>query len=301
MTGREMGCAMTATYKYPEQLVSTDWLAGQAADPKLRVYDCTTYLHYEEGSGRPYSVESGRADYESGHIPGSAFLDLQGELSNNDSPFRFTLPALEDLAQRFAQHGIGDDSRVVLYSRANMQWATRIWWMLRAVGFDNAAILDGGWDKWQAEGRAVATDVQRYEPAVLTARPRPELFCGKAEVAAAIGDGGVCTINALAPELHSGTTKRYGRPGRIPGSVNVPAGHLQIGATKVMASPEAAAKAFAGVGADPSKRVILYCGGGIAATLDAFLLHQLGYDNLTVYDNSMSEWAKDESLPIEVG
>jgi thiosulfate/3-mercaptopyruvate sulfurtransferase len=68
-----------------------------------------------------------------------------------------------------------------------------------------------------------------------------------------------------------------------------------------MASPEAAAKAFAGVGADPSKRVILYCGGGIAATLDAFLLHQLGYDNLTVYDNSMSEWAKDESLPIEVG
>ena len=292
---------MPATYNFPDQLVSTDWLAANAGNPDLRVFDCTTYLQYEEGSGKPYSVVSGRADYDAGHIPGTAFLDLQGDLSNNDSPFRFTMPALDDLASRFGAKGIGNDSKVVLYSRANMQWATRIWWMLRAVGFDNAAILDGGFDKWAAEDRPTETEPHSYAPATLTANGRPELFCGKDEVQAAINDGQACTINALSADLHSGETRRYGRPGRIPGSVNVPAGSLQVGDTKVMADASAAETAFAGVGADRSKRIILYCGGGIAATLDAFLLHQLGYENLTVYDNSMSEWAKDEALPIEVG
>ncbi len=288
-------------YKYPEQLVSTDWLAQNANLPELRIYDCTTYLKYEEGTGRPYEVVSGRADYDKGHIPGSAFLDLQGDLSVNDSPFRFTVPPLDDLAQRFAAHGIGGGARVVLYSRANMQWATRIWWMLRAVGFEGAAILDGGWDKWSGEGRAQSTEAVTYPAAQLAPRPRPELFVGKDEVAAAIGDAAVCTVNALSADLHSGETVRYGRAGRIPGSVNVAAATLQSGPDKQLADAAAAQQLFDNVGADPSKRIILYCGGGIAATLDAFILHQLGYDNLTVYDNSMSEWAKDDSLPIETG
>ncbi len=302
-TGRQNNCvaegSMTATYKYPDQLVSTHWLAANLGGQGLRVFDCTTYLHYEEGTGRPYTVVSGRADYDAGHIPGSAFLDLQAELSDGSSRFRFTMLPLDELARRFAAKGIGDDCRVVLYSRANMQWATRIWWMLRAVGFDNAALLDGGWDKWSAEGRPREASPTSYAATTLTVSARPGLFCGKDEVEAAIGDGATCTINALAPDLHSGQTRRYGRPGRVPGSSNVPAGHLQVGETKVLASPDAAAAAFATAGADPSKRIILYCGGGIAATLDAFVLHQLGYEKLTVYDNSMSEWAKDEGLPIE--
>ncbi|MGI9410284.1 MAG: sulfurtransferase [Hyphomicrobiaceae bacterium] len=288
-------------YRYPDQLVSTEWLAQNANMPNLRIYDCTTYLKYEEGTGRPYEVVSGRADYDQGHIPGSAFLDLQADLSVAESPFRFTIPSLDDLAARFAAHGIGDGTQVVLYSRANMQWATRIWWMLRAVGFENAAILDGGWDKWSAEGRATATEAGTYPAAQLTARPRSELFVGKEEVRAAIGDNSVCTINALSGDLHRGETVRYGRPGRIPGSVNVAAADLQSGAHKQLADAVQANQLFEAVGADRSKRIILYCGGGIAATLDAFILHQLGYDNLTVYDNSMSEWAKDDSLPIEIG
>ncbi|MGI9422312.1 MAG: sulfurtransferase [Hyphomicrobiaceae bacterium] len=286
-------------YKHPDQLVSSDWLAENHQRPELRVYDCTTYLHYEEGTGRPYSVVSGQADFDAGHIPNSAFLDLQGDLSDKTSPFRFTMLPLTDLADRFAQHGIGDGTRVVLYARKNMQWATRIWWMLRAVGFDNAALLDGGWDKWCLESRPVSTTPATYAPAKLTCRPRPELFLGKDDVRAAIDDAASCTINALAPDLHSGETARYGRPGRIPGSVNVPAAQLQIGPEKVLASADVAAQTFADVGADPKQRIILYCGGGIAATLDAFLLHQLGYENLTVYDNSMSEWATDSGLPIE--
>ena len=292
---------VTTRFAHPEALVGTDWLADHLREPSLRVFDCTTYLRYETGTGRPYWVESGRSDYDKGHIPGSAFLDLQGELSDGSSPFNFTMPALDDLAARFAAKGIGSGTRAVLYSRGNMQWATRVWWMLRAVGFDAAAILDGGFDKWSAEGRPTEAAETRYPPATLAARPRPELFVGKNEVSAAIGDAGACTINALAPDLHRGDNPRYGRPGRVPGSVNVPALALVDAASRTLKPPETVAEAFAAVGADPSKRILVYCGGGIAATLDAFLLHQLGYRDIAVYDASMSEWAKDEMLPIERG
>jgi thiosulfate/3-mercaptopyruvate sulfurtransferase len=289
-----------AVFKYPEQLVSTEWLACNLADTSLRVFDCTTHLRYTPGTGKPYRVESGREDYDKAHIPGSAFIDLQSDLSDNNSPFRFTILPPDLLAERFAAQGISQSSRVILYSRANMQWATRVWWMLRYIGFDNAAILDGGWDKWSTEGRAWSSAASTYPAGKLKTTPRPNLFTGKDETLRAIGDDGVCTINALAPDLHSGANDRYGRPGRIPGSVNVPAVDLQIGDTRHFASPDVIQERFAAAGAAKDKRIIIYCGGGIAATLDAYLLHQLGYENIGVYDNSMSEWANDASLPVEV-
>lgn len=291
--------APAARFQHPEQIVSTDWLAENLDQPQLRIFDCTVYLIYETGTGRPYRVESGRRDYDAGHIPGSAFLDLQGELSDISSKLRFTMPALDDLARRFGEKGIGDAARVVLYARKAPQWATRVWWMLRSIGFDNAAVLDGGFDKWLAEKRAVSTTPHIYKPATLTPRPRSGLFVGKEEMKAAIGDGRVCSINALAPDLHSGANPRYGRPGRIPGSVNVPAAALLDRETLTFQSPAKVAHTFASVGADKSKRILVYCGGGIAATLDAFLLHQLGHTDIAVYDNSMSEWANDPALPIE--
>ena len=118
---------------------------------------------------------------------------------------------------------------------------------------------------------------------------------------AAIGSATACTINALAPDLHRGENARYGRPGRIPGSVNIPAASLLNPGDNTFRPADEVAAHFASVGADPENRMIVYCGGGIAATLDAFLLHQLGYEDITVYDDSMSQWASDESLPIEVG
>ena len=290
----------TPRYNHPDQIVSTDWLAKHLDDPNLRVFDCTTYLIYETGTGRPYRVESGRKDYDTAHIPGSALLDLQGELSDKSAKTNFMMLPFDELAARFAQRGIGDGTRVVLYSRKATQWATRVWWMLRSIGFDNAAILDGGFDKWAAEKRPVTSVEGTYPAATLKARPRPGLFVGKDEMKAAIGDGGACSINALAPDLHSGANDRYGRPGRIPGSVNVPAANLQDKATLALLPPEQVASVFEKVGADKSKRILIYCGGGIAATLDAFLLHQLGYEDIAVYDASMSEWAKDPSLPVEV-
>jgi thiosulfate/3-mercaptopyruvate sulfurtransferase len=290
-----------AAYAHPEAIVSTAWLAANLGDPTLRIFDCTTYLLYETGTGRPYRIESGREDYDAGHIPGAGFLDLQGKLSDRSGRFNFTMPAPDDLAARLAACGIGDGTRVVLYSRKTPQWATRVWWMMRAIGFDNAAILDGGIDTWMAEGRAISTSETRYAPATLRAKPRPGLFVGRDEMLASIGDVGTFSINALAPDLHSGENPRYGRPGRIPGSVNLPAASLFEAGSFKLKAPDQVAAAFAAIGADKAKRKLIYCGGGIAATLDAFLLYQLGHQDIAVYDASMNEWAKDESLLMEVG
>ncbi len=287
-----------------DTLVSTEWLAAHLDDPDLRLYECTFHLRYRpEGDDAPYDVESGHAEYLEGHLPGAAFIDQQRELSDNSSPphLRFTLPPLDVLAGAFAALGVGDGTRVVLYGRGKPQVATRVWWLLRAVGFDRAAVLDGGFEKWQRESRALESGEHRHPPAVLTARPRPELFVSRDAVRDAIGDASVTTINALAEDLHRGENARYGRPGRIPGSVNVPAAALVDDASNTFVDDARAAALFADAGADPEGRTLLYCGGGIAATLDAFVLHRLGHRRLAVYDASMSEWARDPSLPVESG
>lgn len=281
-------------------LISTEELARRQGAPGLRVFDCTTYL--KPGPDGRYIAESGRANYDKGHIPGAAFLDLQADFSEEASALRFTLPPLADLARAFAATGIGHGTFVVLYSHASPVWATRIWWMLRAIGFDEAAILDGGLDKWKAEGRPLATEATTYPPATLTLRARPGLFVGKDEVKSAIGAPDTLTVNALSHDQHKGTGGvAYGRTGRIAGSSCVPAASL-FGADKTLKPIGELRAAFEGVGAAPDKRILCYCGGGIAATLDAFVLTSLlGHKNVAVYDNSMQEWSNDPSLPMETG
>jgi len=293
--------AVTA-YRHPESIVETDWLQAHVDDASLRILDCTVHLLYDHTPpGVPYRVKSGREDFDRGHIPGADFVDLQGELSLHDSPFSFTLPSAAHFAAAMERHGVGDDAHVVLYSTTHPMWATRVWWMLRAFGFDQAAVLNGGFVKWQAEQRAVSTAAPTpRQGARFTPRPRPALFTDKDEVLNAIGAPAVCTMNALSPESYRGENDRYGRPGRIPGSVSLPAGALLEPASGTFRSAEELDGIFSS--ASPrqrTERVIIHCGGGIAATLNAFLMYQLGYENLTVYDNSMSEWATDPSLPME--
>lgn len=285
-------------FRNPDALCDTATLAARLDDPRLRIYDCTTWL-LADAADDPYRVVNARPDYRQGHVPGSAYIDLQADLSDPQAPFRFTMPDPATLATAFGRLGIGDDAPVVLYSRGSPQWATRVWWMLRAIGFDGAAILDGGWEKWEREGRPVQTGDEHYPAATLHARPRPGLFVDAEAVSAAIGDPGRRIVDALSPESHAGLSRRYGRPGRVAGSVNVPAASLRDPDTLELLSPDAAASAFAAVGVDADTPVVVYCGGGIAASLDAFVLHQLGNDRVAVYDNSLNEWASDPALPME--
>jgi len=291
----------TIAYRDPSALVQTDWLEAHRGDTNLRIFDCTTHLQpAEPGTDIPYRIVSGKADYDAGHIPGAGFLDIQGELSDNTTKLRFMLPSPDQFAAIMSRHGIGEGARVVLYSAGNIMWATRVWWMLRAFGFDNAAVLDGGWEKWRAEGRPVSTEPCAYPATKFIARPRADLFVGKERVRAALADSRTIIVNALSPDLHRGKgPSRYGRPGRVPGSVNVPAATLLDSKTKAFVPLADARTKFDATGVEKSKNVICYCGGGISATVDLFMLYQLGYQNLTLYDGSMGEWARDDSLPIE--
>ncbi len=281
-------------------LIDGESLEARLGDAALRLYDCTTWLRPDPP--RIYRVESGRADFEAGHIPSAGFLDLTAELADAQANFNFMMPSPEALAAALGNHGIGDGCEVVLYSRGNIQWATRVWWMMRAIGFDAVAVLDGGLDKWQAEGRPVTSEITRYPAASLTAHPRAGLFCDSAAVLAAIEDPDTCVINALRASLHDGSDDvNYGRPGRIPGSVCVPALSLLDADTRAYRPLSELERLFAEAGVLAAEHVVIYCGGGIAATSDAFTLTRLGQGSITIYDASMSEWAKDPSLPMEVG
>ncbi len=280
-------------------LVSTEWLAAHLGDASLRLYDVT--VHLRPATPGPYKVESGRADYEAGHIRGAAFLDLVHDLSDTTSALNFTRPSLSALEHALGAAGIGAGMRVVAYSSGSPMWATRFWWMLRAAGVADVAVLDGGLAKWTAEGRPVEAGRHDYAPAAVHGAERAGSWADKQDVLSAIGDGAVCTINALSPSVHSGEAPiSYGRKGHIRGSTNVP--YAALLAADGTFRPDAELRPlFEAVGALARKRVICYCGGGISATMDALALTRLGHEAVAVYDGSMAEWTADPDLPMDLG
>ena len=290
-------------WREPQALVETSALEASLDAPELRIVDCTTWLKpAEPGDDAPYRVVPGRAEYDMEHIPGAVFLDIQGTISDPDTRLRFMAPSAERFADAMGRLGIGDTSRVVLYSAGSIMWATRVWWMLRAFGFEHAAVLDGGWEKWKAEGRPVSSEPVQYPPARFTASLAPGRFVDRDHVLSRLDDTDTVMVNALAPAFHLGEgPSRYGRPGRIPGSVNVSAARLLDPSNGAFVPLDDARRLHEEAGIGRDRHVVAYCGGGISATVGLFLLHQLGYDDLTLYDGSMGDWAPDPGLPIEAG
>jgi len=289
-----------AGFVHPELLVETDWLAEHSRDPGVVVLDCTTHLIPNPAT--TYTVKPGREDFESGHIPGAQFCDVSRDVSDTSQKLNFMRQRPEEIAASMRRFGVNSTTRVVTYSTANAWWATRVWWLLREFGHDNAAVLNGGWQKWAQEKRPVETGPAPSHPAGnFTVHEVRNLMVDKEQVKAAIGDAAICTLNALLPAQHSGSGgNSYGRPGRIAGSVNVPAAHLLDPNTNTFLPPDELSRRLGAVGA-LDRPVIAYCGGGIAASADAFVLTMLGHRNVKIYDASLSEWAKDASLPMETG
>jgi thiosulfate/3-mercaptopyruvate sulfurtransferase len=180
-------------------------------------------------------------------------------------------------------------------------WASRVWWMLRSIGFDNVAVLDGGWEKWLREERPTDNNVAHYPQGTLTANPRPHMWIAKADVLGVVRNGGPTMINALPHEVYTGELNRYGRPGHLPGSFNVPYASLLSPETGEFRKPEELRPLFAQSGALEKDDVIVYCGGGISASMVCLALGLCGQQNVAVYDGSMNEWVLDESLPLKLG
>ena len=280
-----------------DKLVQPDWLEENLAAPDLRILDCSVVF---ERPGGVLNIESGRQRWNLEHIPGSVHVDLMTELADQTAELLFTMPPDEQLVSVMESAGVGEGTRVVLYDFDINMWAARVWWMLHSIGFDEAAILDGGLRRWKAEGRSVTADpAPRHPRATLAVRPRPGIFVGKEEVLAAIEDADIAIVDALPAAHYNGAIQFYKRRGHIPTAVNVPAGslvdhqtHAYADADKLRSLATPALEADCG-------RTIAYCGGGISAASTAFALSLLGLEQISIYDGSMSEWAADPSLPLE--
>jgi len=281
-------------------LVDTAWLDEHLDDPDLRVFDCTGVLVPDRCE--IYRSRSGRPRYDEGHIPGAGYLDLHDELSDPEGRFLYTAPSSVRFAEAMSRHGVGPGTRVVLYSAARPSWATRIWWLLTLYGFDGASVLDGGWEKWVEEGRPISTETGGYPPAEFEVGLRPWRLVSTEDVANAMGDERVCTINVLSREQYSGDDEiHYGRPGHVPDSISMPYVDLLDPNDGTFLPVGELREKLDAAGALKSPKVITYCGGGIGATAVAFALALVGRDDVAVYDGSMLEWSADPALPVERG
>ncbi len=294
----------------PQYLVSTEWLADHFDDPHVRVLDVTARL-----TGR---LEN-RAEeecYAPSHIPGSLFFDVasgKGVLSDQNSPLPWMWPDATHLASVLSDVGVGPGTRVILVARtpregidSGTMWCTRAWWTLHHSGVD-CAILHGGLERWEAEGRpltdqvSVVPDAPEFTPTPGWERARAT----KADVLAAVNGlvegvaSPVCLVDALPKESFDGTGTTYGpRGGHITGAVNVPFRSLIEAESCGFVDPATMHAALSDAGMLDAPQVITYCGGAIAATVDAFALALFDRTNVSVYDGSLMEWTADPDLPM---
>ena len=181
-----------------DNLISTADLENTLASDDLRIFDCSVAMQPKpDGS---YEFLDCRSQWSEEHVAGAGYLSLCNALSDSESPLPFMMPSQDQFVSVMSRAGVGEGSRVVLYNHGPGWWAMRVWWMLRAFGFDSAAVLDGGWNKWKAEGRPTTSGESHYPEAVFPVGARRDVFVGADDVLGAIDDEGVVIINALAPE-----------------------------------------------------------------------------------------------------
>ena len=288
-----------SAFSTPAPLVSTQWLADHLGADDLVVLDATVLLTKRPGGGTRWL--SGLDQYLiDGHIPGTVFADVLEVFSDPDGEFGFARPSAELFEAAAASVGIDNSTTVVVYDSSVGHWAARIWWLFRAFGYDNVAVLDGGYTKWTAEERPTETGfVEPRSVTGFTAAPRDELWVDKAFVEAIVAGEADAALVCSAPSTEfSGAVSSRPRAGHIPGSVSVPASRLVDRETNAFLQGDVLDATLAPF-ADAS-RFVTYCGGGVAAASSAFALVRAGQQNVAIYDGSLNEWAADADAPLVV-
>lgn len=278
----------------PKTLVSTDWLSAHLKDPDLRVLDGTMFMAAE---GR-----NGRAEYEAGHIPGARFFDID-EISDARSELPHMAPPVEKFMSKLRAMGVGDGHQVVVYDAKGLFSAARVWWLFRLMGQDNIAVLDGGFPKWQAEGRAIEDMPPVIRDRHMTVRRQNHMVKDVTQVAAAakLGDYEILDARAAARFRGEAAEPRAGlRAGHIPGSKSVPYTDL-LNADMTMKDTGDLRAIFAAAGVDMAKPVITSCGSGVTAAVINLALERIGKTDHALYDGSWTEWGAFPTLPIATG
>lgn len=278
----------------PQTLVSTDWLAQHLSDPDLRIFDASWHL--------PGDNRDARAEYDAAHIPGARFFDID-EIADLRSDLPHTVPPVEKFMSRMRAMGVGDGHQVVVYDAQGLFSAARVWWLFRLMGKKDIAVLDGGFPKWQAEGRPVEDLPPVIRDRHMTVSRQANLIKDVTQVAAASKLGDYAILDARAPARFRGETDepRPGlRAGHIPNSFNVPFQSL-LKDDGTMKDPAALKAAIENSGADISKPVITTCGSGVTAAIINLALERIGHRAHALYDGSWSEWGMYNDLKVATG
>ncbi len=282
----------------PKTLVSTEWLAAHLKDPDLRILDASMP---PVGSG-PEAKDSTKAAYDSAHIPGARFFDID-EISDHRSELPHMAPPVEKFMSRLRAMGVGDGHQVVVYDSAGLFSAARVWWLLRLMGQSNVAVLDGGLPKWQAEGLPLEDMPPVIRDRHMTVRVQNHLVRDATQVSSASKLRDHEIIDARAAERFRGDQPepREGlRAGHIPRSRNVPFKSL-LTAAGTMKDPDQLRTIFEEAGVDLSKPAITTCGSGVTAAILCLALERMGKTDYSLYDGSWAEWGAFPTLPIATG
>lgn len=262
-------------------LIEADQLLATLGDSYLRIYDATILFFRTEAD-----APSAYQQYLQSHIPGAAFFDHQ-KFSDRHSDYEYMLLPQAELVTQIGQLGISQDTEVILYAVGVLPAATRAWWILRYAGHNNVRVLNGGLAAWIKAGGSLESGARQYEETQFIGQPRPEMIASKQEVLSAMGDASICTEYTLPLEAYGGV--------HIPGSSFISALDLMQGMDALVSDDAFVSRLREG---DRFERIITYCGGGIAATVNAIAHLIAGHENVSVYDGSLLEWM-GEGLPIE--
>jgi thiosulfate/3-mercaptopyruvate sulfurtransferase len=279
-----------------QTLISTRQLAAELdRDPRLCVVDCRYDLA---------NPEWGLTEYRRGHIPGASYVSLSHDLAGppSDHNGRHPLPAVEAMTATFSRIGIDRGTPVVAYDQENGMYASRLWWMLRYLGHDEVAVLDGGWAKWTAEHLATRQGDETRSAANFVPRVREAMVADVGEVERLVADRSALLVDARAPERFEGRVETLDRTaGHIPGARN----HFfksNLTDAGTMLPPERLREAFAAtLAGHKPEAVVMYCGSGVTACQNLLAMAHAGIRGTRLYPGSWSEWSSDAERPVETG
>ncbi len=278
----------------PKTLVSTEWLAAHLKDPDLRILDATYFL--------PGTDRDARAEYETAHIPGARFFDID-DVADARSDLPHMAPPTEKFMSRLRAMGVGDGHQVVVYDTFGLMSAARVWWLFRLMGQDNIAVLDGGFPKWQAEGREIEDLPPMVRDRHMTVRFQNHLVRDVTQVSAASKLGDFEIVDARSAGRFAGTEGEPWpglRAGHIPGSKNLPFGDL-LNSDSTMKDAAALREIFESAGINLAKPAIASCGSGVTACILALAMERIGKTDWAIYDGSWTEWGAFPTLAVETG